>query len=178
MTLCGGNGSLRVCRPGSFTMRLFMLASLLALSALASYQPPAHSEEVIIRERLLSIRLDSQHVNAEAYYNGSSFSGGGIMSCLAKYRITVRDTITGVTRRYEEERNVSLQANWSSSHPEIYPYAQYPDQTLNDFVYDAPDGSPDGLWIYGGDSTNIGTTTITVTFGGKTATGSVTFWAD
>jgi hypothetical protein len=159
-------------------MRILFLASLLALTAFSTGLPMAHGEEVIIRERLLSIRLDSPVVNAEAYYNGSSFSGGGIMSCLARYRITVRDTVTGQTRRYDEERNVSLQANWSSSHPEIYPYAQYPDQTLNDFVYDAPDGSPDGLWIYGGDSPNIGTTTITVTFGGKTATGSVTFWAD
>lgn len=40
-----------------------------------------------------------------------------------------------------------------------------------------PSGLPDGLWIQGGDSPNLGTTIITVRYVGLTATGSITFWA-
>jgi hypothetical protein len=153
---------------------------LLALVAIEGRTVDAAApSEVVVRERLLSIELDRQTVNAEAYYNGSSFSGGGIMACYATYRITVRDKATGqILDRYKEVRNVSLDADWSSSDMDIYPYSYREGQTLNDFVYDAPEGAEDGLWIYGGDSPNVGTTTITVTFGGKTATGTITFWAD
>ncbi len=124
---------------------------------------------------MIGLKLVDDSVFAEAYYNGSSFGGGGIMSAIATYRIVVRDSATGrVISRRTEERNVSLAADWDSSDPSIYPYLYYPGQTLNDVVYDAPDD----LWVYGGDSPAVGTTTITATFAGFTATGTITFWAD
>lgn len=150
------------------------LAVVVALVATGMFAGTGSAQDVVVRERLLSIALEDNAVYAEAYYNGSSFSGGGIMSCYATYQITVRNARTGrIIERYTEVRNVSLQANWVSSNENVYGYGG-----LNNYLYDAPEGSPDGLWIYGGDSATVGTTTVTVTFGGKTATGTITFWAD
>lgn len=154
-------------------MRKYM-AMVVALAATGMFAGTGHAQTTVTTEKLQSIVLDRATINAEAYYNGSSFSGGGIMSCYATYQITVRNARTGrIISRYTEVRNVSLQANWVSSNEAVYGYGG-----LNNYVYDAPDGSPDGLWIYGGDSATVGTTTVTVTFGGKTATGTITFWAD
>lgn len=150
------------------------LAMVVALVATGMFAGTGSAQDVVVRERLLSIALDDSTIYAEAYYNGSSFSGGGIMACYATYRITVRDAITGqIVERYTEVRNVSLQADWTSSNENVYGFGG-----LNNYVYDAGPGGTSGLWIYGGDSSVIGTTTVTVKFGGKTATGSITFWAD
>lgn len=149
-------------------------AMAVALVATGMFAGTGSAQDVVVRERLLSIALVDNAVFAEAYYNGSSFSGGGIMSCFATYQVTERNAVTNkVVRRYNVTRNVSLQANWSSSNETIYGFGG-----LNNYVYDAPAGQEDGLWIYGGDSTAIGTTTVTVTFRGLTATGTITFWAD
>lgn len=150
------------------------MAMAVALIATGFFTGTVSAQNTVTREKLMSIALVDDAVYAEAYYNGSSFSGGGIMSCYATYQITVRNARTGrIIERYTEVRNVSLQANWSSSDEDVYGYGG-----LNNYVYDAPVGAEDGLWIYGGDSATIGTTTVTVTFGGLTTTGTITFWAD
>lgn len=154
-------------------MRKFMVMAV-ALVATGMFAGTGRAQDVVVRERLLSIALEDNAVYAEAYYNGSSFSGGGIMACYATYQITVRDALTNrIIERYTEVRNVSLQANWKSSNGAVYGGTN-----LNDYVYDAGPGGTSGLWIYGGDSATVGTTTVTVKFGGKTATGTITFWAD
>lgn len=154
-------------------MRKYLVMAV-ALVATGMFSGTGSAQNTVTREKLLSIVLVDDTIYAEAYYNGSSFSGGGIMSCYATYRITVRNKATGaIVDRYTEVRNVSLDANWSSSDENVYGFGG-----LNNYVYDAPVGQEDGLWVYGGDSSVIGTTVVTATFGGKTATGTITFWAD
>ncbi|MBY0457448.1 MAG: hypothetical protein K2V38_08945, partial [Gemmataceae bacterium] len=83
-------------------MRLSLTAAV-AVVATALFANTGHAQDVVVRERLLSIKLVDNVVNAEAYYNGSSFSGGGIMSCIATYRVTVRNARTGaIIARYDE----------------------------------------------------------------------------
>lgn len=154
-------------------MRKYLVLAV-ALVATGAFAGTAGAQNTVTREKLVSLALDDSAIYAEAYYNGSSFSGGGIMACYATYQITVRDARTGrIVNRYTEVRNVSLQADWASSNGAVYG-----GDDLNDYVYDAGPGGASGLWIYGGDSATVGTTTVTVTFGGKTATGTITFWAD
>jgi hypothetical protein len=143
------------------------LAGIALLSVLFSGLAANDCQAGPRRERVVGLKLDSQHINAEAYYNGSSFSGGGIMSAIATVRVRQDGQV------WYEEWNVTLDegTTWASSNPSIY------DVEYGNFV-ESNGSLPDGLYIYGGDSMNIGTTTITVTYAGLRATGSITFWAD
>lgn len=125
------------------------------------------------RETLIGLRLVDQHISAESYYNGSSFSGGGIMSAIATYRAVERDAKGRIIRQTTIERNETFHPNitWSSSDPSIY------DLEYGNFVQ-SNGYLPDGLYIYGGDSSAVGTTIVTVKLKRFTATGSITFWAD
>ncbi len=151
-----------------------VLTAVLALSVMGFWTASAEAARRTTTVELLSIKLDRQHISAESYYNGTSYSGGGIMACYATFQVTVKNRRGKIVEQYTYEENVSLDADWSSSNPNIYPVFS---TDLNDALYDAPEGQEDGLWIYGGDSPNDGTTTVTVTYGGKTATGSITFWS-
>lgn len=142
-------------------MKKTILTLSMASVAVAAFAQVDLNASIIHRsERLVSLQLIPNTVNVEAYYNGTSFSGGGIMQAIGRYR--VREL--GKTRF--ETRNVSHLATWTSNNPFIVPI----DTQFN--LY------PDGLYIYPGDYVNIGTAGITARLESFTATGQVTVWAD
>jgi|GEM_PF-4077339 len=140
--------------------KTILTLSMAALAMVVSAQVDLNAIVAQRTERLISLELIPNTVNVEAYYNGTSFSGGGIMQAIGRYRVRELGKMRIVAR------NVSHLATWTSNNPFIVPI----DTRFN--LY------PDGLYIYPGDYVNIGTAGITARLGSFTANGQVTVWAD
>ncbi len=135
--------------------RAYLPILVLAITAGA-----ANAQLQRVRERLVGLSLTPSAMNVEAYYNGSSFAGGGIFQAIGRYEIRENG------RRRFENRNISNLVTWTSSREDVF--SIQPDWNL----------FADGLYVYSQDTGNIGVTTITVSYLGRSASSTLTVWAD
>ncbi len=67
------------------------VAGLTAAAALLTARPAAAQAPTVVSTIPVSLRTTPTYVAVEAYYNGSSFAGGGIIKVFVTERITFSD---------------------------------------------------------------------------------------
>jgi len=137
-------------------------AVLVAGAALLPARPAAADGPTIINAQTIGLRLTPDYLTVEAYYNGSSFSGGGLIKAYLIIRVFYSDGST-----QDIQQDVSDEVTWESSDDSgVY---------LGEQSYAI---TPDGLDINSQTVGYIGTAVVTAHYDDFSADATVVVWAD